>query len=74
MVYLGNVCFEGERIPIKIICDNSQGKADVKRIVVNLTQYTFVSANNGAYRTYKKVLDSQYINRKVPKGSRVEDL
>jgi hypothetical protein len=33
-----------------------------------------VSANNGAFRTYKKVIDTQYINRKIPKGSQVDDL
>lgn len=68
------MCFEGERIPIKITCDNSHGKADVKRIGVNLTQYTFVSANNGAFRTYRKIIDTQYINRKIPKGSIADDL
>ena len=50
------------------------GRTDVKRIGVNLTQYTFVSANNGAFRTYKKIIDTQYINRRIPKGSKVEDL
>lgn len=37
-------------------------------------QYTFVSANNGAFRTYKKVVDSQHIAKKVPKGSKATDL
>jgi hypothetical protein len=53
-----------------VTCDNSSGTADVKRIAMNLTQYTFVSANNGAFRTYKKVIDTQYINRRVPKGAK----
>lgn len=61
-------------MPIKIMCDNTHGKTDVKRIVVSLVQYTFVSANNGADRTYKKVIDKQYIKRKIPKGSKVDDL
>lgn len=74
MVYLGNVCFEGEKIPIRVACDNSMGRANVKRIAVNLVQYTFVSANNGADRTYKKVIDTQYINHRIPKGSKVNNL
>lgn len=61
-------------MPIRLVCDNSHGKTDVKRIAINLTQYTFVSANNGAFRTYQTILSTQYINRKIPKGSKVDEL
>lgn len=37
-------------------------------------QYTFVSANNGAYRTYKKIIDTQYSKGQIPKGSKVQDI
>lgn len=56
------------------MCDNTHGKTDVNKIVASLVQYTFVSANNGADRTYKKVIDKQNIKRKIPKGSKVDDL
>jgi hypothetical protein len=47
---------------------------DVKRIGINLVQYTFVSANNGADRTYKKTIDSQYIDQSIPKRTKVENM
>jgi hypothetical protein len=37
-------------------------------------QYTFVSANNGADRTYKKVVDTQYIDARVPRSTRQQDM
>jgi hypothetical protein len=57
-----------------VLCDNGKGNLDVKRIRIELVQYTFVSANNGADRTYKKVVDTQYIKQAIPKKTRAENM
>ena len=64
-----NVCFDtDDEIEVEISCDNRNGKADVKRFGVELAQYTFVSANNGINRTYRKLIKREYYRKPVPKG------
>lgn len=41
---------------------------------MELVQYTFISANNGVSRTYRKVIDAQYQNTKVMKGEIVDNI
>ena len=66
---LENVCFDTEdSVDIEVSCDNRNGKANVKRFGIDLAQYTFVSANNGINRTYRKVIDRQFINKSVAHG------
>ena len=72
--FLTNVCFEGETIPITIECDNTRGKKAVSRFVMELVQYTFISANNGVSRTYRKVIDRQYCNTRVGKGESLDNI
>ena len=39
---------------------------------MRLVQYTFISANNGTSRTYKKVIHSHTISKSVGKGEKRE--
>ncbi len=41
---------------INITADNYNGKADINHFLIQLVQYTFVSANNGVSRTYKNIV------------------
>lgn len=50
------------------------GKKAVNRFVMELVQYTFISANNGVSRTYRKVIDRQYCNNRVDKGQNIDDI
>ena len=44
------------------------GKKAVNQFVMELVQYTFISANNGVSRTYRKVIDRQKCHTKVNAG------
>jgi hypothetical protein len=57
--HAGNVCFEGEKVGVRVTCDNEKGTIDIKKIVVGLVQYIFVSSNNGADFTYKQTVAKQ---------------
>lgn len=64
----GNVAYEGEDIQIDARITNASGKSDVKNINAELVQYTFVSSNGNASRTYRKVVSKKTINEGVKKG------
>lgn len=66
----GNVCFEGETIRVDIEVDNSNGNGHLDGVMVKLVQYTFISANNGVSRTFKKVIHKHKINKAVGKGEK----
>jgi hypothetical protein len=70
LFYAGNVCFEGETIKVDVVADNSNGTTDLNGVIVKLVQYTFISANNGVSRTYKKVIHEHKVSRTVGKGQK----
>ena len=53
-----------------IVADNSNGEDHLNGVVVKLVQYTFISANNGVSRTYKKVIKEHTLSKAVGKGER----
>ena len=53
---------------IDILANNSNGNKHISGVVVNLVQYTFISANNGVSRTYKKMIHSHKLSKAVGKG------
>ena len=48
--------------------DNSNGNSSLNGVNVKLVQYTFISANNGTSRTYKKVINSHKITKAIGSG------
>jgi len=55
---------------VDITADNSDGNSHLNGVDVKLVQYTFISANNGTSRTYKKVINSHTISKAVGKGEK----
>lgn len=53
------MCFVGESVKVEILADNSQGRENISSFSIKLIQYTFVSANNGANRTYQREISSE---------------
>ena len=53
-----------------ITVDNTDGNSSLNGINVKLVQYTFISANNGTSRTYKKVINSHKISKAIAKGQK----
>jgi len=64
------VCFEGETIRVDIEADNTNGDSHLDGVLVKLVQYTFISANNGVSRTFKKIIHKHKISKAVGKGEK----
>ena len=52
--------------------DNSEGLSHIDGVIVKLVQYTFVSANSGVSRTFKKTIHEHKKTQNIAKGSKRE--
>ena len=59
-----------ETIKVDVNVDNSEGNSYVSGVIVKLVQYTFISANNGVSRTYKKTIQEHKASKGIPKGEK----
>lgn len=53
-----------------VTVDNSGGYSHVNGVIIKLVQYTFISANNGVSRTYKKTLEEHKASKGIGKGEK----
>lgn len=58
---------------MELEADNTHGQGPITDFVIELVQYTFVSANNGVCRTYRKVISKDSFKRKLDKGEKIND-
>ena len=58
---------------MELEADNTHGQGPITDFVIELVQYTFVSANNGVCRTYRKVISKDSFKRKLEKGEKIND-
>jgi hypothetical protein len=50
--------------------DNREGSHDIDQLLIQLVQYTFISANNGVSRTYKHTIYKHSVGKRIPKGEK----